>query len=206
MIIIVNDRDTSPCEPDESNNVMLLSCQDPLLVPTYKNLPKLSWVSFLSVYYSHLIFFLVLVDISVNWHLSLCVLSLSALRLVKRVQSWLRMKFSMSFFESHFLYLTCRQIERSSKPSSLSRVAIMSTQQESIRLYFLSKVLVSASMTRSLWLSVSWLVRSRRVSLWILARLAPGTHLIQSTKSALPRLTKIGAVTSLFGAYYSTFV
>jgi hypothetical protein len=39
MVVIDNDH-ASISEPDESSNVMLLSCQDPMLVPTYKNLPK----------------------------------------------------------------------------------------------------------------------------------------------------------------------
>lgn len=52
-------------------------------------------------------------------------------------------------FESHILFLACPQIEYSSKLSSLSRVAIMLTQQELTQLYLLSEIRVTMSVTRS---------------------------------------------------------
>ena len=43
-------QDSNSGDTNDSSNVMLLSCQDPLLVATYKNLPKIPYVSFLLVY------------------------------------------------------------------------------------------------------------------------------------------------------------
>lgn len=43
--LIVDNHDSNSCDDNdsvESLNVMLLSCQDPMLVPSYKDLPKIS--------------------------------------------------------------------------------------------------------------------------------------------------------------------